>query len=327
MPNLTTNYMGLRLKNPIIVGSSSLTGSLKGVQRCADAGAGAVVLKSLFEEQIVSELQDIATESWHYGHPEASEYLEKMGMALGPRDYVKLIEEAKKTVSIPVIASLNCISSEYWFDYTSQIVSAGADALELNLSVLPGDPEITSQEIEDIYLKIFKGIRALVKIPIAVKIGPYFTSIGRMAAELSKRGADALVLFNRFYQFDIDIERIKLAPGNRLSTPHEMNIPLRWIALLAGRVGCQLTASTGIHDGAGVVKQILAGATAVQVCSALYQKGVEQVAVIIRELDSWMQTNEFRILEEFRGRFSQMQSDKPEQYERLQYIKALTGIE
>ena len=327
MPNVTTNYLGLQLKNPVIVGSSSLTGSLRGVERCAEAGAGAVVLKSLFEEQIVSELQDIATESWHYGHPEASEYLEKMGMALGPRDYIKLIEEAKKAVSIPVIASLNCISSEHWLDYAGQIVSAGADALELNISVMPRDPEIASQEIEDIYLKIFKEIRARVKIPVAVKIGPYFTSISRMAAELSKRGADALVLFNRFYQLDIDIERIRLAPGNRLSTPHEMSVPLRWIALLAGKVGCQLAASTGVHDGAGVVKQILAGATAVQVCSALYQKGVEHVAVIIRQLDSWMQANEFRVLEDFRGRFSQMQSEKPEQYGRLQYIKALTGIE
>ncbi len=327
MPNLTTNYIGLKLSNPVIVGSCSLTGSLKGIQRCADAGAGAVVLKSLFEEQIVSELQDIATESWHYGHPEASEYLEKMGMALGPREYLKLIESAKKAVSIPVIASLNCVSSEHWTDYAKQIAAAGADALELNISIMPSNPEATSQQIEDTYLSIFKEVRSLLKIPIAVKLGPYFTSIARMANELSKRGADALVLFNRFYQLDIDAERIRLVPGNRLSSPNEMSIPLRWIALLAGKVGCQLAASTGIHDGIGAVKQILAGAAAVQVCSALYIKGVEHVQTIVGEIDDWMKKHEYRIMEDIRGRFSQMESPKPEQYERLQYIKALTGIE
>ena len=327
MANLMTNYMGLKLANPVIAGSCSLTGSVKGVQKCADAGAGAVVLKSLFEEQIVSELQDIASESWPYTHPEASEYLEKMGMALGPRDYLKLVEDSKKAVSIPVIASLNCVSSEQWLDYAGQLASAGADALELNIALMPGDPDISSKEIEDRYLAILKEVRGRLNIPVAVKLGPYFSSMARLANELAKRGAAALVLLNRFYQLDIDVEKEKLIPANRFSSPEEMSVPLRWIALLAGKVDCSLAATTGIHDGAGAVKQILAGADAVQVCSVLYMKGIEHIKSILDELEDWMDGRDYAALDDFRGTLSHAKSGRPEQYERLQYIKALTGIE
>lgn len=325
--DLSTKYMGLHLRNPLIVASCSLVNSSEGVRRCADAGAGAIVLKSLFEEQIQAETEDLEQHSWLFGHPEAFEYVSKMGMALGPRKYLKLIEKAKSEVAIPIIASLNCISPKWWTDYAKQIAGAGADALELNISLMPSDPNRSSKDIEHLYFKIFEEVKWRIEIPIAVKIGPFFTSMARMANEFSRRGASALVLFNRFYQLDIDIEKLELSPGYRFSSPDEMNLTLRWIALLTGRVNCDLAASTGVHDGAGVIKQLLAGASTVQICSTLYLNGVEQIGRILRQMETWMKKHGFDSLDQIRGKLSQMQSDRPELYERLQYIKALVGIE
>lgn len=325
--DLSTKYMGLHLRNPLIVASCSLVNSSESVRRCADAEAGAIVLKSLFEEQIQAETEDLEQHSWLSGHPEAFEYVSKMGMALGPRKYLKLIEKAKSEVAIPIIASLNCISPKWWTDYAKQIAGAGADALELNISVMPSDPNRSSKDIEHLYFKIFEEVKWRIEIPIAVKIGPYFTSMARMAHEFSRRGASALVLFNRFYQLDIDIEKLELSPGYRFSSPDEMNLTLRWIALLTGRVNCDLAASTGVHDGAGVIKQLLAGASTVQICSTLYLNGVEQIGRILRQMETWMKKHGFDSLDQIRGKLSQMQSDRPELYERLQYIKALVGIE
>jgi len=327
MIDLSTKYMGLHLRNPLIVASCSLVNTLEGVRRCADAGAGAIVLKSLFEEQIQAETKDLEQHSWLPGHPEAFDYLRGFGMELGPHEYLKIVEEVKRAVSVPVIASLNCISPKWWVNYAKQIATAGADALELNISVMPSDPNRSSKEIEHLYFKMFEAVKTRIDIPIAVKIGPYFTSMARMAWELGRRGASALVLFNRFYQLDIDIEKIELAPGYRFSSPDEMNLSLRWIALLAGRVNCDLAASTGIHDGAGVIKQLLAGASAVQICSTLYLNGVKQIGKILKQIETWMKKHGFDSIDQIRGKLSQMQSDRPELYERLQYIKALTGIE
>lgn len=327
MTSLSTEYMGLRMANPLIVASCSLVSTAEGVRRCADAGAGAVVLKSLFEEQIEAETQDLQRHLWFSGHSEAFEYVKKMGMALGPREYLKLVEEAKSAVAIPVIASLNCISPKWWANYARQIASAGADGLELNISLMPSEPSMSSQEIERLYLRILEEIKRRVDLPIAVKMGPYITSMAHLADELSRRGASALVLFNRFYRLDIDTDKLELAPGYRYSSPDEMSVPLRWIALLAGRVNCDLAASTGVHDGAGVVKQLLAGATATQVCSTLYLNGLEQIGRILEQLEAWMTTHGFGSLHEIRGKLSQMQSAYPVLYERLQYIKALVGIE
>ncbi len=327
MADLSTKYMGLDLGNPLIVASCGLVKSADGVRRCADAGAGAVVLKSLFEEQIEAETRDMKKNLWLYGHPEIFDYVRQMGMEHGPHDYLKLVEEAKKSVSIPVIASLNCISPEWWAGYAKQISLAGADALELNISVMPSDPERDSQKIERMYLKIFEEVNGRIGIPIAVKIGPYCTSMARMADELCRRGASALVLFNRLYQLDIDIEKLQLVHGYRFSSPDEMSLPLRWIALLAGRVSCDLAASTGIHDARGVIKQLLAGASAVQIASTLYLNGVEQIGRIIQEMENWMKRHSFDSIDQIRGKLSQLKSDRPELYERLQYIKALTGIE
>jgi dihydroorotate dehydrogenase (fumarate) len=325
--DLSTKYMGLDLNNPLMVASCSLVSTIEGVRRCADAGVGAIVLKSLFEEQIQAETEDLEQYLWMSKHPEAFEYIGKMGMALGPREYLKLIEDAKGKVSVPIIASLNCISPKWWTGYAKQIAAAGADGLELNISVMPSDPGRTSEEVEGLYVEILDGVKAEIDIPIAVKIGSHFSSIARIADELCKRGASALVLFNRFYQLDIDIEKLKLAPGYRFSSPDEISVPLRWIALLSGRVKCDLAASTGVHDGAGVIKQLLAGAAVVQVCSTLYINGLEQIRLMLGQLEEWLKRHDFESTDQMRGKMSQMESDRPELYERLQYIKALVGID
>jgi dihydroorotate dehydrogenase (fumarate) len=327
MSDLSTEYLGLKMKNPLVVASCSLTKTVEGVKKCADAGAGAVVLKSLFEEQIDLDIKDMERHLMPYWHPEALDYVRGMGMSFGPKEYIAMIKEIKKAVTLPVIASLNCISPQWWISYAKQIVDAGVDALELNIAMMPSSPERTAREIEDIYLKIVSEVRAHIKIPLAVKIGPYFTSMARFAKELSKSGASSLVLFNRFYQPNIDIEKVQLAPGYNFSSPEEMGLSLRWIALLSGRIGCELAASTGIHDAAGVIKQLLAGATAVQVCSTLYLNGLKQIQVILSELASWLDSYGYASVDEMRGTLSQSESDKPELYERIQYIKALVGIE
>jgi len=327
MINLYTKYMGLDLRNPLIVASCSLVKTLDGVKTCADAGAGAVVLKSLFEEQMEVEVKDIEKYLLPYWHPEAFDYVRQMGMELGPKEYLTLVEKAKKTVSVPVIASLNCITPKWWVEYARQIKNAGADGIELNISIMPSDINRTGKDIENVYFKILEEVKANIDIPIAVKIGPYFTSMAHMANELSNRGTEALVLFNRFYQPNIDIEKLELAPGYNFSSPEEIGLSLRWVALLAGRVSCDLAASTGVHNCEGVIKQLLAGANAVQLCSTLYLNGIKQIGVILKELETWMQKHGFESVDEIRGKLSQTESDRPELYERIQYIKALVGIE
>jgi len=327
MADLSTEYMGLRLRNPFLVSSCSLTNTTEKVCKCANAGAGAVVLKSLFEEQIQSETADVEKHLWFFGHPEALDYVRNMSMELGPREYLNLIKDAKNAVSIPVIASLNCVTPEWWADYAMQIEAAGADALEINIAVMPSDPDRSGAEIERLYLRILEEVRTRIEIPIAVKIDPYFTCTAHMANELWKRGASALVLFNRLYHLDINIEKLELASGYSFSSPSEMNVSLRWIALLAGRMGCDLAASTGIHDGEGVIKQLLAGASVVQLCSTLFINGLKQISAIQEYVETWMEKHGFKSVDEIRGKLSQTHSDRPELYDRLQYVKALVGIE
>jgi dihydroorotate dehydrogenase (fumarate) len=313
MADLATRYMGLELDNPIIVASCGLVSTTEGVKRCAEAGAGAVVLKSLFEEQIDLQSKDlVAGQSWLYGHPEAFDYARGMSKELGPRGYLKLIEDAKASGGIPVIASLNCISPEWWVDYAKQIELSGADGLELNISIMPSDPDRTGEDIEKLYLDVLKTVSASIRIPIAVKIGPYFSSFGQMALGLSRAGAKALVIFNRFYKLDIDVDKIQLKPGYRFSSPDEISLPLRWVALLAGRIECDLAASTGVHDGMGVIKQLLAGATAVQVCSVLYLKGLNKIGEMLKDIGGWMSEHNYSAIADFRGKLSQMESDRPE---------------
>jgi len=325
--DLRTRYLGLDLANPLIAGSCSLHKTVDGVKRSADAGAGAVVLKSLFEEQLALEAESLTRESSGTGHTEAYEYLNTLAMRLGPRDYLRLIEEAKRSVSIPVIASLNCVTPLRWVEYASQIAAAGADALEVNAAFMPTAPSMDAKAIEDRYYKIVESIAENLTIPFAVKIGPYFSALPRFAAELVRRGARGLVLFNRFYQLDVDTRSLSLAPGYRFSSPEEIYLPLRWIAVLSGQLDCDLAGSTGVHDAEGVVKLLLAGAAAVQVCSALYLKQVSHLGTLTEGLKQWMKEHGFESLDQFRGKLRQEPGAQQEAYERLQYIKVFVGIE
>lgn len=351
MSNLSTRYMGLELKNPLVVSSCGLTKTVQGIQQAAEAGAGAIVLKSLFEEQINAELDELAQESQHSGHTETYDYLQGFGRAFGPNEYLKLVSDAKAAVSVPIIASVNCVTAERWTEYAGKLAAAGADGLELNIGFLPNDSAISGVVVEERYLEILSAVRNEVTLPIALKIGPYFSSLGHLAKQLgndrmkgppftvgwcgpgesdkkvSWKGADALVLFNRFYRFDIDVDKRRLSGGNPYSTSEELHVSLRWISLLAGRVACDLAATTGVHDGHDMIKQLLAGATVVQVCSTLYRNGLSQIGLILDQLEEWMQRHGFESTADFRGQLSQVRSDDPGDYERLQYIKALVGIE
>jgi dihydroorotate dehydrogenase (fumarate) len=326
MADLTTSYLGLTLENPVVVSSSGITRNLEGVLRCAEAGAGAIVLKSLFEEQIESEAEAEEESTEVSMHPEAQDYIRQMGKHLGPDAYLSLVEEAKKKTDVPIIASLNSRTTKWWGNYAKQLEQAGADALELNMSIMPRRFDETADQVERRYTSIVDKVRRQTSVPLAAKIGPYFTSLPHFATELRKAGVQALVLFNRFYQLDINVQTMKLAPGYMFSTPYEVYGPLRWISVLHPEVGCDLSASTGVHTGAEAIKLLLAGAKTVQVCSTLYKNGIDRVATIRSDVERWMTEKGYGTVDEFRGILSQSQSEQPEAYERLQYIKALTGV-
>jgi dihydroorotate dehydrogenase (fumarate) len=320
--------MGLHLENPIVVSSCGLTQSVEGVRRCAESGAGAVVLKSIFEEQISAEVDGLAQagsgEAWH---PEAEEYIARYGREDAVRSYLELIRAAKSAVSIPVIASIHCVTAGAWTDFARRAEEAGADALELNVFVLPSDPRRDGAANEKVCFDVAREVKARVSIPVALKIGSYFSGLARTLLELSRSGPDALVLFNRFFRIDFDIENLTLVPANIFSTPDEMVVPLRWISILSGQAGCDLAAATGVHDGAGVIKQMLAGAAAVQVCSVLYEKEVEHLRAMLGEMRGWMERHGFSSIRQFRGKLSAAASDNAAAYERVQFMKATAGIE
>ncbi len=329
MIDLSTRYLGLDLKNPLVIASCGLTTTLQGVQNCANAGAGAIVLKSLFEEQINADVTALTKASGDFMHTEALEYLEGYGHACGPHEYLALVRDAKQAVDVPIIASVNCITAERWSDYAAQLAKAGADALEVNVGFLPNAAELTSAAVEDRYAKILQTVKSRIDIPVALKIGPYFSSFRHLAQRLGKgpQAADALVLFNRFYRLDVDVNTLKVVAGNPYSTQEEIHTSLRWILLLAGKLDSDLAATTGVHDGLDVTKQLLAGASVTQVCSTVYRNGFVQIKTILDQLRGWMETHNFHSLDDFRGRLSQKNSEDPVSYERLQYIKGLTGFE
>ncbi len=327
MTDLSTTYLGLHLGNPVVVASSGLTNSLDGVRRAADAGAGAVVLKSIFEEQIDAEGTKLAGSGENVGYRlEAEEYLARYGReeAVGP--YLELIRDAKRAVSIPVIASVHCVSSGAWTDFATRVEDAGADALELNVFVLPADAERGGADNEKVYFDVASAVTRQVSIPVALKVGPYFSGLAQTFVKLSRSGIRGLVLFNRFFPIDFDLETRELVPGVIYSTPAEMQLSLRWISILSGRVHCDLAATTGIHDGAAVVKQLMAGASAVEVCSALYEKGVAHLGTMVRELGEWMERQGFERIAQFRGALSQKHVANPAAYERVQFMR-LSGVE
>ncbi len=323
MPDLRTSYLGLSLKNPLIASSSSLSSNIEGIKRLAAAGIGAVVLKSLFEEQIEAETNAISDD---FPHSEAYDYLHQSGMSLGPTNYLDLISRAKSEVDIPVIASLNCVHVQWWKEYAVQLRESGADALEVNLSVMPRRFDQQSAELEDRLVETVDRIRSLVNLPMAVKLGPYFTSLPQFAQRLQRAGADALVLFNRFYQYDIDLANGKPKGRLGLSADGDYSTALRWISILFDRTGTQLSASTGVHSAETAVKFIAAGADTVQLCSAFYRNSVEILGAMLSEMDTLIAGLKASSANELRGRYSQKDSQNPEDLERLQYIKALTGV-
>lgn len=324
--NTGTRYLGLKLPSPIMVGSCGLTGTVEGVRACEQAGAGAVVLKSLFEEQITAEVgQVLAASQQAYDHPEAREYITTYGTENAVGEYLKLIEGAKRAVMIPVIPSIHCATPGGWTKFARQVESAGADALELNVFVPPTDPRHTGRSNEQVYLDVLAEVKKQVSIPVALKIGYFFSSLHEVAVNLCAAGADGLVLFNRFYPTDLDIEKFEVVPGPAFSVPEEMHLTLRAVAQLAGRLEGDIAATTGVHDGAGVVKMLLAGAAVVQVASVLYQRRVEHLSSMNAELRAWMERQGFERLDKFCGKMRQQTWPDGAAYDRVQFMKRTLG--
>lgn len=332
MADLTTKYLGLTLRNPIIVGSSGLTDSVDGIKDLEKNGAGAVVLKSLFEEQIRLDVENMLKEVneddlTYSRYSETFDYIDHHIKQDSLSNYLNLIKKAKNDVLIPVIASINCFSSREWTTFAREIELAGADALELNIFQLPSDLSLSHEASLKVYFEVIEKVLDVVKIPVAIKISWFFSNLGEFIQILSQTGVAGIVLFNRFFSPDIDIDKMEIVPTNKLSTPDELSTSLRWIALMSGRIKCDLAASTGIHDGKAVIKQLLAGANAVQVVSTLYKNGNGQIQTILAELEDWMEINRYNALDQFRGKMSQERSKNPAVYERMQFMKYYSGIE
>lgn len=329
MADLHTNYLGLELKNPIIVGSSGLTNTVEKVIEIEKAGAGAVVLKSLFEEQINYSTHKTFTESTDglFAYPEAEDYISNYTQENEVGNYLTLIRECKAKVNIPVIASINCVSSAEWITFARKIEDAGADALELNIFILPSNPKFTAAQNEQTYLDIAIAIVKEVSIPVALKLSYYFSGLAKSMLKLSWTGIKGIVLFNRFFSPDIDIEKFEVTASNVFSGPGEIALPLRWIAMLSDRLHCDMAASTGIHNGEAVVKQLLAGAKAVQVASTVYKNGNGVIGEMTSFLEKWMDRHSFKTTEEFIGKMSFKETENPAVYERVQFMKHFSGIE
>lgn len=323
MIDLSTTYLGLRLRNPLIAGSSGLTNSLEDLIKLEKNGAVAVVLKSIFEEEIVLELEHTFSQMSSQGfiYPETMEYFDYDEIEDTVSGYLKLIRDAKAHLQIPVIASINCVTAQKWTHFAKEIEDAGADALELNAFILPSDFSRTGTDFEQVYFDIITEVRKHISIPIALKVSYFFSNLGPFIQRLSTSGVSGLVLFNRFYNPDFDIDKMQVTATNVLSSPQEISTSLRWVAILSERVSCDLAASTGIHDGKGAVKQILAGAQAVQVASALYLHGPEHLQGMLREMEDWMEEKGYTSLDQFRGKMSQTRSKNPAAYERVQFMK------
>ncbi|MBN2652417.1 MAG: dihydroorotate dehydrogenase-like protein [Spirochaetales bacterium] len=327
MSNLKTKYMGLELNNPIIVSSSKLTGTLENLLECEKNMAGAVVLKSIFEEQLMAQTNSAVADLDVFQHADAYDFFNKSTENYFMNEYLKFIEDAKKTISIPVIASLNCVSSGNWIEYASRIEAVGADALELNMYILPADAGLSSSEIEAKYLDVVKKLKNKLKIPVALKIGSNFSGMANFFKKLDTLGLDGIVLFNRFYNLDFNIEKEILVAGKIFSQRNEIYNTLRWTALSSGELNADIAANTGIHSGEDVIKMLLAGAKAVEICSAFYEKGLGHIKTLQAELRDWMIRHDYSSIDQFCGKLCQERSVNPSVYERAQYIKAITGLE
>jgi dihydroorotate dehydrogenase (fumarate) len=325
MINLSTTYMGLKLKNPIIVSSSGLTNSVKDIIALEEKGAAAVVTKSLFEEEIIMETHDNLNKMHASGfvYPETTEYFDFDRMEDTVSNYLKFLADSKKSVKIPIIASINCVTSEGWTDFTKRIEDTGVDGLELNIFNLPADFNKENSEHEKIYFEIIEKISSVSKLPISLKIGFYHSNLGYFIKHLSHSPTRAIVLFNRFYNPDFDVNTLQFTSSHVLSTPAEITMSLRWIAIMANRVSCDLSASTGIHNSDAVIKQLLAGAKTVQLCSTLYKNGNDQIGLMLKELEKWMHEKDYKTIDEFRGKMSQSKTFDPKVFERVQFMKYL----
>jgi len=324
--DLSTKYMGLPLKNPLVPSASPLSEEIHNIKAMEDAGAAAVVLHSLFEEQIAQEEWELyyhttqGTESFAEAltyFPETDKYV------LGPEEYLEYIRKVKETVGIPVIGSLNGVTTGGWIDYARKIEEAGADALELNIYYIPTDYERSAVDVERIYLEILKSIKGTATIPIAMKLSPFFSSMPMIARKLDEIGADALVLFNRFYQPDIDLEKLEVVPNILLSTPQDMRLPLRWIAILYGHVNANLAATGGIHNAESVLKMLMVGADVTMVCSTLLKNGIARISDILKDMQCWMEEHEYTSVSQLKGSMSQKSVANPDAFERACYIRNL----
>lgn len=324
--DLSTTYMGLKLKNPIVPSASPLTQHIDSVKALEDAGAAAVVCHSLFEEQITHESGELdhylsyGTESY----AEATTYFpEPEDFKLGPVEYLDHIADLKKAVDIPVIGSLNGVSNGGWVKYAKNIQEAGADALELNVYYIPTNSNLTGSEIENMYIDTLKAVKQNVTIPVAIKLSPFFTSMSNMAKRLDKAGADALVLFNRFYQPDFDLEKLEVVPNLVLSTNWELRLPLRWIAILHSHINASMALTSGVHSHIDVIKSMMAGADVAMMASELLVNGTGRVADILKGMQQWMEENEYSSIQMMKGSMSQKSVEEPAAFERANYMKTL----
>ena len=308
--DLSTTYLGLKLRTPLVPSASPLSEEIDNIKLMEDSGAAAVVLHSLFQEQM------------EYGRP-----TNEKGFRIGADAYLENIAEAKQAVKIPIIASLNCTSIDGWITYARQITEAGADALELNIYKVPTNMKVTGSTIEKGYIDIVRTVRRLTSIPLAVKLGPYFSNFANMAACFDAVGADGLVLFNRFYQPDIDLEKMEATPNLGLSSPMEMRLPLRWIGILFGKVRANLAATSGIHLPADVIKMVMAGADVTMLCSVLMRRGIEHIEQIEKEIVAWLEQHKYESLTQIKGLMSQQNCSDPSAFERAQYVRALSTYE
>lgn len=330
MTDLTTNYLGMSLKNPLVASASPLSKKVDTVKKLEESGVSAVVMYSLFEEQITNESKVLD----HFLSFGANSFQEAMNFFpemdhynVGPDGYLDHISRIKKAVSIPVIASLNGISSGGWVDYAKRMENAGADALELNFYYVPTSIQLTAAELEKAYVKLVADIRAEIEIPLAVKLSPYFTALPQFASEIVKAGADALVCFNRFIQPDLDIENLKVNPNLALSTSDELRLPLRWTAILYSRVKADLALTSGVHTVEDMVKAIMAGASITMLASELISKGPARARTLLVELSTWMETHDYQSVTQMIGSMSHKNIDDPAAFERGNYMKALQSFD
>lgn len=318
MGSLVTNYMGLELKNPIVVGSCGLTGDVEKIKKIEQNGAAAVVLKSIFEDQIIGEVQSLHSPRQH---TEEYDYINNYVREHDLEIYLDLIEKAKNEVDIPIIASINCSTPKEWIHFIKEIQEHGADAVELNVFILPGNIDKDGREIEKIYFDIIKNVKKVAKIPVSIKLSHYFSGLANFVAKLSSMGLDGIVLFNRFFSPDIDIDNMEFTSTTRYSSPGELSLPLRWIGLLSGKVDTDLVASTGIHNGQDIIKCVLAGAKAVEIVSVLYKNGIEEIETIKDFLAHWLDLHHYDTIREMIGKLNQSHLKDPSVYERAQFMK------